>query len=714
MKKNRLLARLLGAAAIVLSLASCGKEDPLKPAVNVNPGDWIDIPASGETIEKEDLTVSLPAGVFNDGDSKMAITKIGKGALLGNCEKSQFYMFTLPKSGSRKNFSIKIKYAEDPEIVDVVVQSPGLVRLTGEKITSTRAIDFSYKDGEIIVDVPAFKDAGDMNPFFSIGLVESAITKETLATKGEVSNGVYSLKWPIYKTFSTWNDYKGYHNKILDFLNIAIPDSHKELKALKFNWPSGPIAYQVEEFGKGEDAWGQEVIDWIFSNFGSWGTYVRINARKMLSLVKAAPGSSEYKDYDGNLRQTMIHETFHYIHDEVYDPRWAVVKSAKGLGGDPWAMFSDAIACWTEKKVGNKRLSENTPTNADNVLVRFFPVNETKEGYQNSGYGMALFTEWLAKKTGDDKIHTLLDYQKEGAADLRAVYDKFLAANKIAFFNTHGYWAFASDVIAGRVDDRVNLSTIFTTNIKAITSAGKITLSDNVYPFGISVQRGRYGANVLSSNTNKTISIEQETEDLTTYIYKDSGKGNLEFLGFAFAGNPFTITVADAQKKGINEFSTVTIMSNMTDMNESPRKSSVAFWMDTPPVVPNIWSVSLEGDIKLGGNSYTSWINAGWTNNSMSTVTTKKVSNGYEVHAYDNKDETYEVIFTITQKGNGFGDVVNLKYTCIYDPSKSFSLDKLTLKNFDSGKDSSHGDAYWKETVPGGSMNLEVHFDRLE
>ena len=697
---------LLFAAALIVVLASCIKEDPLKPAIDVKPGDWHEISSSGGTIEEEGITLEFPSGTF-EGTGKVALSKIPSGNLLGQNEKSQFYQVMLPKDGTQKPFKIRIKRGEGLDGCDVVAQSVGLVRRTGEVITSTRAVPATYSDGEMIVDVPVLSGAMDSEPFFSIGLVESFLT-DAPETKGEVRNSQYSLTWPIYKTFKTWNDYKGPNRtKILDFLNNNIPLAHKELKDLNFKWPSAPIAYQIEEFEDSDaQMWGQEVIDWVFSNFGSWATYVRVNARLMLKLVTADPASSVYLDYYGNLQQTMIHETFHYIHDEVYDPRFAIVKSVKGKSGDEWAMLSDAIACWTEKKAGNKQLSENTYIYADNLLRSFLPEEKTELGYRHNGYAMALFTEWIAQKSSDGKIYKVLEYQNKGAESVVDAYKSLLKENKIDFFSPAGYRNFINDIITGKVDKKVNSETIFTSKVKGTNSATKLTFKDEVFSFGISVDRVRFLGNVLDANKSSDISVSQDNEGLSTMVYYFSN-GAPVLLGETKAGTPFSIPVTDCIDKSIKELIFITL-KEAQDFADPAISSKISFEIiKTDNSIPHIWSVGLSGDITINGKDV--WVNAGWTEGSLSTISTNKVSGGYEVSATDN--EYYAVSFMITDKGTGFGDVKNLKYTCIYDDSRSFSLDKLSLSHYDSGVDASHGDASWKEKVPGGSISLDVYFD---
>ena len=716
MKLSRILPRLLCLSIFALSVTSCFLDDPNDPGTGTDPeteidqADWKEIPASGGTYKKEDISLSFPAGTFS-AEEKIGLSAIPKGKLFGDCEKSQFYQVTLPASGSSKSFTIKIKCPDDVENPCVVVQSPGLVRGTGEIVDATRQVDASYADGEMTVSVPAYTTWNtEVSPYFSIGLVEDFIASEgtKAGSSGEFSNDQYSLKWPIYKTFWNWNNYKGENRKkILSFLNENIPLAHQALKDFGFKWTTRSIPYQIEEF---DDAWGYEVVDWLFGNFGDWYTYIKISSVKMLTLVTAEPGSAPYLDYKGNLEQTLVHETFHYIHDVVYDSRLAATKTVKGWVGDQWAMFSDAIACWTEKAVGDKRISENAPVNANALFQSFLPVTWGQTAYQDSGYAMAIFTEWLSQHTSDKKIPTLLDYQKEGLGSVVEVYEKFLNTNKLPFFNYAGYWSFVDEAIHGRIDSRVNLGQLFLGHRQGITSVSKTVLTDDVYNFGISVYRARYGLTLLQANKDKQLYIEQQTEGLITYIYDERVDGSIVYLGQTSAGNPYKIAIADclAPSSARQEFTTITLKLD-PKWDDPAVKSNVACWIESPPTTPRIWSVGLEGDVP------NSWINEGWTDKNaggMSSVTVEKVKDGYFVSAVG---DYYSASFTITLDGNSFGDAINItNYRGPDYPNCNFTIDRLPLVYFDSGADASWGYARWKGTWGDGlPMDLDVYFDPL-
>ena len=107
----------------------------------------------------------------------------------------------------------------------------------------------------------------------------------------------------------------------------------------------------------------------------------------------------------------------------------------------------------------------------------------------------------------------------------------------------------------------------------------------------------------------------------------------------------------------------------------------------------------------------------GWTQGSGSTtISVSQATGGYKVEAYDPHPGYQNTIrFTIKADKDGFGDAVEVYHKGASYDGLSFTLDKMSLQDFDSGKDSSYGYASWKYTdAAGNTMNLEIYFDPLE
>ena len=164
--------------------------------------------------------------------------------------------------------------------------------------------------------------------------------------------------------------YSQKYSYINNFLSTNIPAAHKVLEDLKFRLPSNTIIYKIEEFPKDDNAWGFMQSSKFIT---SWG-YIRLNAKMLYEFANSA-GTDSFTTMQGQIQQTLVHETSHAVHEFSYDPRTAPVRNAQGLLGDEWAMMSEAIGCWTEKFTGDRRISENTWMVGEETFVNHLAIS---------------------------------------------------------------------------------------------------------------------------------------------------------------------------------------------------------------------------------------------------------------------------------------------------------------------------------------------------
>ena len=599
--RHALLPMLLVAAAFAFS---CTPEvDPLKPENPISAADWHTVSTAGEVIETGDITLDFPSGTFAS-EERVAVTEVRKGSILGDAEKSPFYQITLPSGGSKKGFTVKIKCPKNPEYYYAIARLPGYCHNSWSTEIVNVVVESSFSDGEIIVKVPTYIDAGEEQPYFTIGLVENYLSDLYDSAGTKADGELFKLSWPVYKTFRTWNDYKDCRKQIMNFLKAEIPKARSGLTGLGFEFPDQVPLYQIEEFGENENAWGYEVTDWLW---GKWATYIRINARKMMQLVTSSPMS---EDLAGQMRQTLIHETFHYVHDLKYDPRGSTNASFRGALGDEWAMLSDGIACWVEKTTGDKRISENAPINADHLMKCFYPVKGGS--YQDSGYAMALFMEWLSKKVTDKKIVRIVQLQHDKtdflgttwlgtSSTLHEVLETFLKEQKVDFFSYKGYWQFVQDIINQKVDARVEYARLSQDPVP-FKADKKNQLKYDLYNFGISVASGRFGQIALQDKKDWDITFEQKTDGIDTYVYIES-KAGLVLIGKTDKGHPVTYSV-ETLLKDPNPFYMISVIQNPT-LSDKPVTYQLDVELEEPDNnVPKIHEVSFDFTFWYTDGSY--------------------------------------------------------------------------------------------------------------
>ena len=102
-KQSRMWLHLLCSIILLAGLTACsssegdgGENEMPKPEIPVNDNDWQTVPASGGTIEMEDITISFPSGTFSE-DTKVAVSEAKASDVVGDNARSKFYQVILPE-----------------------------------------------------------------------------------------------------------------------------------------------------------------------------------------------------------------------------------------------------------------------------------------------------------------------------------------------------------------------------------------------------------------------------------------------------------------------------------------------------------------------------------------------------------------------------------------------------------------------------------------
>ena len=561
----------LGLAATLLALlapclTACGDDDPdsnkpdtattTKPEVKVSDGDWQMVPTSGGTIESGDIVLTFPKGAF-DKDAEVAITETSPGKVIGSGACSKFYQVVLPADGTRKDFTLSVDIEGTSDNVVMVARMPGYCLCSGEVSSYVFPLDTKVAGGKATTTIPLMLSDGEEKPHFIVGLIEGTDVNTEADAPATRAGGVkynYDLKW-------SWeivrSKYKGYDGKIEAFMHARIPFAFDKLKAAKFAMPSETVKYVIEDYK--EDTWG----DYVSNKWSKVG-YIRLKGENLLNYIKSGGTNTAL---ESELNKTLIHESTHAIQDIEYDPRWNNFnKNLKNGFGDEWSMLSEAIGSWSEKLSGDGLIGSNSTEvhgNVKSFMTEFFPHKMTGVDFNNSiwvwnwsprggiyrehGYGMGLFIEWLSRKTSNNNIVELYQYQKEGSSSVRDAFKKFLKNHNLTFFNTKDYWDFAFSVLDRQFDDRVYWFYVADAYSISNTKGGK--LEADVYNYGVSMKNITIKAATLKDIANKTINVAEENEGCLTRVYYAGDKMRLILIGEATLDNPVSITVADFCKK---------------------------------------------------------------------------------------------------------------------------------------------------------------------
>ncbi len=579
-----LCAAIACAAMTLIGFSSCGKEDPEKPDAVVSNADWQDVSSSAGSLQKDGLTLDYPSGTFGVKD-KVAITKIKSGSIRKTDEKSEFYQVTMPENGSAKPVTISIPYSGDPSEVRVAVRTL-YYSISGAKfLKTTRIVESQYKNGAFQVTVPESYSNNDQNAQFTIGLV--AADEKVADVKTKTPGKEWTYGWNLW--FWEKSTYKPYREQIEALVTDWIPTAQSMLYARGFEIP--PIYYEVITLD--DEVWGGYHQPAFFKTKG----YIQLNAKKLMAAAK----DKESLDFK-MARTTIIHETLHASHTIKYNPDFALPGKFWTLIGYEYTMFTEALAVWSEQFMRDPKVLSGSPVAEEENYLPFirtfypqgnFPGNRV---YQDYGYAMAAFIQYLAKKTSQNSIVRLAQLQKEGKWGVSVIYDNFLDENKLDFFDTESYLDFAlmyckGDLVADIDYKRLNTG-VACKNSAPVTLPYRVT-GPKVYSCGFVPEYLSYKQELLKDYDDYSLSFEQLTDGLETHVWYIVGS-SMVYAGKAVYDEPLLLPIATLNKERSQSVLTITVKSLMTN-DDTYLNSSVLVSFEPP--VPKPKNVRVSGKL---------------------------------------------------------------------------------------------------------------------
>lgn len=551
---------LLSAFFLLIAFTACSStedsiKDTTKPEVPANNNDGQTDSSKGGDIKKDDFTMTFPSGTFK-ADTKISVTKIGKGQTCGGNEVSDFYQITAPVT-TYKPITFKIKSENLGDDACLVLHTYGYIKSDNELVMTNDIMETTYSNGEYTATLPTLTNGNDTATIsYSVGLVKAAFSSAgTRAPKGgfAVAEGmVKDIGWKLYidpatdKVSGSWMVINNeYHNrigsyieesiqKILD-LGFTLKTWGKPLRTIRFYYISDPDKYGYFK---------QSPIDDAFS-------YLGIGVEKLI----------ESKDDPSQLKSTLIHELFHLFQAD-YDPREAYVKaggfskpnSVKDLVKwklEPTTIDNESIihemaSIWVEQFMNNGNL--NAGYLSSDAFANVF-LHEEKlgfgqerkrwnngiESFQDQGYTMGPWLYYLVNKIKDygmkRKDHPVLELfelfrkkWKSGSYNSYYILEEWINSYDPLFLSATMIDDYYLQLWEGELVKDFNISKLVISNKNAFENKtdkferkygeGK----SQIYPFGCGVTRVTLNDFKNVKLDDKELVIKQENPDVHTYV----------------------------------------------------------------------------------------------------------------------------------------------------------------------------------------------------
>ena len=536
-KNQGWMLRLLSALFLLSGLTACSStedkvEDPAKPQTPINDNDWETIPTTGGTIEKGDIAITFPSGTFAK-DSKVALTEVKKGEILGEDEVSKFYQLTVP-SLVKQSIKVKIKCDKKVDGSNVIAHIPSYHVSEGEFTYSDIILPSEFSNGEYTATLSASaKDnSPDNNISLSFGVAHLEYWgmhgRNFRATRGNDANSQFGETYTEGNVSWHWNISPAQINKYgeeltqyFDEMNVIIREAIKKIHDLGFAVTKRNVNVSFKVF-KDPDMDGEfEQSAWANEQ-----STVAFNIRLL----------ENYKTQPDKFRRSAIHE---FMHDYQADYDLRSTKWWFSEGEDRQLMYESG-AVWAEQFMGGSFSLEFAKKYIDQFVVSFTNIEDavikgskqdannfdSHKKYTNHGYGMSSLFQYLTKECteydmNDNNLVGLYEEWHKGTKSTKEVLSAWTGGKKHNIFTNYDYFLISllsSDLIPG-----YNVSNMAEPgSIKFSLTNTKEEASGDCYPYGCI-------AHIITCNFagkdlgSKKIVIKQEQKDVNTYVITSDG-----------------------------------------------------------------------------------------------------------------------------------------------------------------------------------------------
>lgn len=604
---KRILIKQMGWLAVVMLMmcvAACSDENgietpqlpqPEQPQTETPTGKKYTVPETGGTVQDATLQMEIPAETFS-GEAAVYVDKLKSGSARGDDEMSTFYKVTIP-ANTGNPMTVSITAPESDEDVIMVARTKAFSLSGKQSSEEYMPLDYVYSNGQYIAEIPAFHNSQDNKTMGTItfGLMRSPSAEsgaEARMTTRSAEDGEITFKFDWGSRAKALENIE-LQETMLTYLNEALG----KIKALGCKVQGDrkiPIIITPAS-DLGQDEYGR----YEMSFFGrEWG------------YILVSDGFIGWKGNCNvqNLRNTLIHELFHYFQAD-YDPRVAWTKGGIVDTSGEFLMIYESGGVWIEKLMNNNEFSYTfvaTNDRAPSVMRGLTTV--TDNGYQNQGYGLSIFIEYMAQQYGDESIVKLMKVWNEGkASDALGLFKAWADELKSKLFSNLNFDQYLIEMCKGNVIPKFNFSSIigpqykssYPDDIKVIEADGKVEFSGTVNPYG-----GRYRLYQILNHPDmerdgtlkgKVLTFTEKEDGVSTYIYlRNRETKGWDYYGLFTKHNPLSITDPNTQKAMLSTTDVrnyVYLLTTCNDQSKSGKSSVEVTLYDVEPTLslsPNI------------------------------------------------------------------------------------------------------------------------------
>ena len=519
----------------------------------------VTIGSDGGSVESDEVTITVPAGAFED-DASVALTTAPEQSFEDDAVSETYVVAGLPQS---YNEEITISIAYNGELTEnsyIAVGADTWVTSLGQSVTTYTLLPATPDGDRLTATLPATgfvaAKAVMANGEESTSITVTAVTGyKPHVTAGGYFKIDYASRWTTLESVQKLGEY--------------LEDAYATIAGLGFSYAgrtNWPVSVTVKNLNS-SDVYGYSANSLWGDNYG----YLEFNSTKMDDL--------------NEMRITAGHEFFHLV-QALYDPRNFYSKAKLS---SPYLWLDEACSVWIEEKFTVEQ-GYVSPTRAGNTLAPFEGVvTGASADTQKHGYGLSAMIKYLVGEYGEACLVDIYNAVKDGSDPMTAVrrgttepvewWEEFL--RKYALGDIYG---------AGIAELTANKSGMY----RIITNSDTLETFSGDYPdLSGRLYIIRLENTVFDDNAELSLTLEGGMGELSVFKYRLK-PSEIEFLG---TGDE-TVSFDDLKSLNAGGWHLIALVSNSRNIDPYTEKTTIGLTIRvSTPINPGFTYFTLHPEL---------------------------------------------------------------------------------------------------------------------